>query len=374
MAPSSVRDVIIKDDDLVAATHGRGFWIMDDITPLRQLQTKALSSDAYLFKPQTATRVRWSMNPDTPLPPDFPAGENPPDGAVINYYLQSAATSSMTLEIKDAAGKTVRSYSSSEKPEPIDPMLNIPTYWVRPPQTLSAAAGMHRFLWNMHYADIPGLDPEYPISAVPHNTVPQPSGAWALPGTYTVVLTVNGKSYSQPLTVRMDPRVKTPPAALQAQFSTSQEVSARLRTLAPAAMQAAELRKQLQERLKSAPAGSETATTITAFNEQMNSVLGAGGRRPGPANDQPTLAGLRTKYLALLGTLQEADDAPTTQTENGIAEVEQQFPQVMSKWQDMKDKQLPLLNEKLKAANLPEINLAEPDAHASASAQDKDEE
>jgi photosystem II stability/assembly factor-like uncharacterized protein len=374
MAPSSVRDVIIKDDDLIAATHGRGFWIMDDITPLRQLQTKALSSDAYLFKPQTATRVRWSMNPDTPLPPDFPAGENPPDGAVINYYLQSAATSSMTLEIKDAAGKTVRSYSSSEKPEPIDPMLNIPTYWVRPPQTLSAAAGMHRFLWNMHYADIPGLDPEYPISAVPHNTVPQPSGAWALPGTYTVVLTVNGKSYSQPLTVRMDPRVKTPPAALQAQFSTSQEVSARLRTLAPAAMQAAELRKQLQERLKSAPAGSETATTITAFNEQMNSVLGAGGRRPGPANDQPTLAGLRTKYLALLGTLQEADDAPTTQTENGIAEVEQQFPQVMSKWQDMKDKQLPLLNEKLKAANLPEINLAEPDAHASASAQDKDEE
>jgi hypothetical protein len=172
----------------------------------------------------------------------------------------------------------------------------------------------------------------------------------------------------------MDPRVKTPPAALQAQFSTSQEISARLRTLAPAATQAAELRKELQERLKSAPAGSETAASISSLNEWMNTVLGAGGRRPGSANDQPTLAGLRTKYLALLGTLQEADDAPTTQTENGIAEVEQQFPQVMSKWQEMKDKQLPLLNEKLKAANLPEIKLAEPDAHAGASAQDKDEE
>jgi hypothetical protein len=113
---------------------------------------------------------------------------------------------------------------------------------------------------------------------------------------------------------------------------------------------------------------------VIAFNEQMSSVLGAAGRRPGPANDQPTLAGLRVKYLALLGVLQEADDAPTTQTENGIAEVEQQFPQVMKQWQDMKDKQLPALNEKLKAANLPEIKLAAPDSHATASAQDKDEE
>ncbi len=374
MAPSSVRDVIIKDDDLVAATHGRGFWIMDDITPLRQVEQKTISSNAYLFKPQTATRVRWSMNPDTPLPPDFPAGENPPDGAVINYYLQSASTSPVTLEIKDAGGKVVRSYSSTEKPEPIDPMLNIPTYWVRPPQTLSAEAGMHRFLWNMHYADIPGLDPEYPISAVPHNTVPQPSGAWATPGTYTVVLTVNGQNYSQPLTVRMDPRVKTPPAAWQAQFSTSQEITQRLLTLVPAATQAADVRKQLQDRLKSAPAGSEIAAAVAAFNEQMNNVLGAAGRRPGPANDQPTLAGLRVKYLTLLGALQEADDAPTTQTENGIAEVEQQFPQVMKQWQNVKDTQLPALNEKLKAANLSEIKLAAPDPHATVSAQDKDEE
>ena len=90
MAASSVRDVIIKDDDLVAATHGRGFWILDNITPLRQFDQKVTSADAFLFKPQTAIRVRWDMNTDTPLPPDFPAGENPPDGAVIDYYLQSA--------------------------------------------------------------------------------------------------------------------------------------------------------------------------------------------------------------------------------------------------------------------------------------------
>src|SRR5207302_7389864 len=129
MAPSSVRDVIIKDDDLVAATHGRGFWILDDITPLRQIDQKIISAEAFLFKPQSAVRVRWDMNTDTPLPPDFPAGENPPDGAVIDYYLQTAASGPVTLEIKDAAGKTVRKYYSADKPEPIDHMVNIPTYW-----------------------------------------------------------------------------------------------------------------------------------------------------------------------------------------------------------------------------------------------------
>src|SRR5260221_12547133 len=114
--------------------------------------------EAFLFKPQTAIRVRWDMNTDTPLPPDFPAGENPPDGAVIDYYLQSASSSPVTLEIKDAAGKTVRKDSSPDNPEPADPMLNIPAYWVRPPQTLSAAAGAHRFLWDMHFPNVPGVE------------------------------------------------------------------------------------------------------------------------------------------------------------------------------------------------------------------------
>ncbi|MGZ4879237.1 MAG: WD40/YVTN/BNR-like repeat-containing protein, partial [Candidatus Angelobacter sp.] len=224
MAASSVRDVIIKDDDLVAATHGRGFWILDDITPLRQFDQKVTSADAFLFKPQTALRIRWNMNTDTPLPPDFPAGENPPDGAVIDYYLQSASSSPVTLEIKDAAGKTVRKYSSADKPEPADPMLSIPAYWVRPPQTLSAAAGTHRFLWDMHYPNVPGVEAEYPIAAIPHNTAPQPTGPWAMPGQYTVALTANGKTYSQPLTIKMDPRVKTSPAGLQQQFKLSNDL------------------------------------------------------------------------------------------------------------------------------------------------------
>src|SRR5205085_3560077 len=128
MAASSVRDLIIKNDDLVAATHGRGFWILDDITPLRYLDAGVASADAFLFKPQLAYRVRWDMNTDTPLPPDFPAGENPPDGAVINYQLKSDASGPVTLEIRDSSGTVVRRHSSADPVPPVDPMLEIPAY------------------------------------------------------------------------------------------------------------------------------------------------------------------------------------------------------------------------------------------------------
>src|SRR5205085_6140473 len=128
MAASSVRDLIIKGDYLCAATHGRGFWILDDITPLRQWSAKIAGSSAFLFKPQTAMRVRWNTNSDTPIPPDESAGENPPDGAAIDYYLGSGTSGVVTLEIKDAAGQTVRRYSSADPLPTPDPMLQIPQY------------------------------------------------------------------------------------------------------------------------------------------------------------------------------------------------------------------------------------------------------
>src|SRR5262249_7368009 len=147
---------------------------------------------------------------------------------------QSTATGLVTLEIKDSSGKTVRKYSSTDKAEPINPKLNIPAYWVRPSRVLSADAGMHRWLWDRHYPDVPGVESEYPIAAIPHNTAPQPTGPWVMPGQYTVVLTVNGKSYSQPLTIKIDPRVKTPAAGLQQQFKLSSDVYTKLLSLSPA--------------------------------------------------------------------------------------------------------------------------------------------
>ncbi|HET9183554.1 MAG TPA: glycoside hydrolase [Candidatus Angelobacter sp.] len=376
MPASSVRDVIVKNDDLAAGTHGRGFWILDDITPLRQIDQKVLSSQAHLFKPQTAMRVRWDTNTDTPLPPDFPAGQNPPDGAIIDYYLQSAPSGPVTLEIKDRTGKMVRKYSSADKPQPIDPMLNIPTYWVRPPQVLSAEAGMHRFLWDMHYPDVPGAEKQYPIAAVPHNTAPQPTGPWVMPGNYTVVLTVDGKSYSQPLTVKMDPRVKTPTAGLQQQFAMSDQAYNRLLTLVPAVDQGTQLRKQVEDRLKVAPEGSEAAAALTQLNNRLNAVLGPPRQRFAPPSNAPSLSALRAKYGALFGMLQEADVAPTTEAKIALAQIEKQLPPLLRQWQELKTRDLPAANQKLKSAGQPELTLAalNPNARAVVSARDKDEE
>jgi hypothetical protein len=206
MPATSIRDLVIKDDDLVIGTHGRSFWILDDITPLRQMYNQLANQPAILFKPQTTYRVRWSMYPDTPVPPDEPAGQNPPDGAIINYYLGSIATS-VQLEITDSKGTIVRKYASTDTMYSI-PDNNVPSYWIRPQQILSGNAGAHRFMWDMHYQPL-NVPPLYPISATPMNTAPDPTSPWVMPGVYKARLTVDGKIYNQSFTVKMDPRVKT---------------------------------------------------------------------------------------------------------------------------------------------------------------------
>lgn len=372
MPASSVRDIIIKNDDLAAATHGRGFWILDDITPLRQLDQKVVSSEAFLFKPQTAIRVRWDMNTDTPLPPDFPAAENPPDGAVIDYYLQSAASGPVTLEIHDGANKVVRRYSSTDPVEPIDPMLPIPTYWVRPPQQLSSAAGMHRFLWDLHYPPVPGIEAEYPIAAVPHNTAPQATSPWVLPGQYTVVLTVNGKSYSQPLTVQMDPRVKTPATGLAQQFKLSQQLYNELLTVVPASDQASAVLKQLKDLQKQAQ--GNVLVAVNTLNEKLQTLSGGRPRRPGLGTESASLGGMRTRLSTLFGVLQEVDEAPTTQATAGVTELERELPPVMQQWQAIKTKDIPALNTQLRNANLPEIKLETSSPGSKATSVSKDED
>ena len=242
---TSMRDLEIKGDDLIVATHGRGFWILDSISALRQFKDK--TNDAVLFHPQTALRVRWNNNTDTPIPPDEPATGNPPDGAIFDYILPSTTTGPVTLEIRDAAGKTIRTFSSADPVPPTDPKLAIPTYWLRAPRTLAGTPGLHRYVWDMHLAPIPNVNAEYPIAAVPHNTEPASSSPWVQPGQYAVVLTANGRSSTQPLTVQMDPRVKTPAAALTEQFVASKQLYDDARSLAEAANHADALREQLNQ-------------------------------------------------------------------------------------------------------------------------------
>ena len=218
MPATSIRDLVIKDDDIVVGTHGRSFWILDNITALRQLTGSLTTSATILFKPQRAYRVRWNMNPDTPLPQEEPAGQNPPDGAMIDYYLASNSTD-ISLEIADAKGTVVRKYTSKDTLYTV-PENNVPPYWLRPQQILSGAAGSHRFLWDMHYTPL-NLTATFPIAATYMNTAPSATSPWVMPGSYKARLTVNGKVIVQSFEILLDPRVKTAAKDLQLQHDVS---------------------------------------------------------------------------------------------------------------------------------------------------------
>jgi hypothetical protein len=209
MPATSIRDLVIHEDDLVVGTHGRGFWILDDMSPLRQMTAEVAAESAYLFDPRTTYRLPRDTNDDTPLPPEEPAGKNPPDGAILYYYLKSAAPGPVTLEVFDG-DRLVRRFTSTDTPQPPNPDLDVPTWWLRPFHALSAEAGMHRFIWDLHAAPIParggrrGGD-EPPISAIFQDT-PVGQGEWMPPGSYTVKLTVGERSWTQTLVVKADPR------------------------------------------------------------------------------------------------------------------------------------------------------------------------
>ena len=289
MPATSVRDLVIKDDDLVIGTHGRSFWILDNVTPLRQAAAARDARDAFLFEPAAAWRVRWNMNTDTPLPPEEPAGKNPPDGAMIDYWLKQPA-SGVVLEIVDASGALLRKYSSIDPPaytvESEASRVNFPSWWVQPPVTLPSASGLHRFVWDLKYAPPRAFSYSYPIAAIPHDTPREPLGLSVQPGTYTVRLTAQGRTLERPLVVKMDPRVKTPAADLQMQFDLSKSLYDGINRVHD------EIARQRQIRGTAPAAAGETA-----------------------------LLRLHGQMLSMLGLLQDADVKPTTQAVAAVREL-----------------------------------------------------
>ncbi len=199
LPPSSMRDLQIKDDDLLVATHGRGFWVLDDITALRQLDRQAAGADAILFRPAEAVKLPEPSEQGTPLPKDEPFAENPPTGAVIDYYLKTAASAPVTLEVLDASGAVVRRFASDDRPAPRDPnTLAVQIVWAPQAEPLPATAGMHRWVWDLRGSAPP---------AQTGRSGGRGRGApIAPPGRYSVRLTVDGKTFTQPLIVRQDPR------------------------------------------------------------------------------------------------------------------------------------------------------------------------
>jgi len=342
---TSMRDLWIHDNDLIVGTHGRSFWVLDDISPLRQVNAAMAEQSAALLRPAAAYRVRYNTNTDTPLPPDEPFAENPPDGAVIDYYLRQAAAGPVTLEILDAKGKPVRRYASNDAPEVSEAdmkALSIPVWWVRPPRVLPASAGMHRWVWDLRYATPDSLRREYPISAIPHNTPRSPQGPRVLPGTYTVKLTADGKTYSAALTLKMDPRVKTPASALQQMFDAQVKL-ARIMTETSRAVRQARSAQQQIEKL-SRDGG---AVTLEAIGKRIKAELEGGGFS-GPAPAAATLMSLNGQASALYGDVDSADAAPSAALAAAVEKVAGEYPAVKARWTG-------LLAE-LKAAR-PEIQL-----------------
>ena len=346
---TSVRDLTLKNDDLVVATHGRGFWILDNITPLRQFTKN--QRENFLFKPETALRVRWNLNTDTPLPPDEPAGENPPDGAMIDYFLSADASGPVTLEIKNASGQLVRHYSSADAPAEADPKkLRIPAYWIRPFQPLSSKAGKHRFLWDMHYTPVPDVEPQFPIAAQYRNTAPTPTSPWVMPGDYTVTLTVNGKSFSQPLEVKMDPRVKASVADLQDQFDLSQQLYRLRLKLAPIGKNFDEITDQLLKLKAQAAEQPAVAEKLEAF---VKSLMQFGP--PHPREGAPPTLFVLDSVEKLFEAIQGVDAAPTAAVKATVSDIQTKVGPFMEAWRKSLDHDLPALNQQLKEAGFPEI-------------------
>ncbi len=382
MPAISVRDIQIKDDssclcsDLVAATHGRGFYILDDITPLRQMAAAKAASATFLFKPAIAVRVRFATNDPTPWPPELPAGENPPAGAILDYYLAAPSSGPVLLEIVDAAGRVVRSYSSAESAPSPDPALDpdaynricqqtpsaphcaVPLYWAAPPTVLSAQPGAHRFTWDMRYSPITGsgglpADDDAATGVVPHRSYPAVNAPWAPPGSYTVRLTTGGKSVTQPLTVRLDPRVKTSAAGLAQLAALSRKmyygaVSAHL----------ADVRARALVARLDAASGSDAAVFKTQIEAlapapSTNARRDAGGGAA--AKSAPTLGTTKDSLLAAAMTMQGADVAPTATEIAACARAQAQLVAVLARWKTLETSGLSALNAKRKAAGQPPI-------------------
>jgi hypothetical protein len=239
--------------------------------------------------------VRWNENTDTPLPIDEPAGRNPPDGAVLDYYLTRTPAPPVVLEILDGAGRSVRRFSSGDAPAPPDSGLNIPSWWIRPPAAPGAEAGMHRFVWDLHEVPPAVLHHEYPIAAVEHDTPREPRGRWVLPGRYTVRLTVDGRSFTQPLTVRLDPRLRGAAGALARQFALAGRLVDALRRDSAAL----ERVRALLRDLRSARERAAGPTAPPDSLEQQTTVV---------VSD---LSRLNGRLADLYGVVEGADAAPT---------------------------------------------------------------
>ncbi len=347
---TSMRDLAIHEDDLIVATHGRGFWILDDIARLRELSPAHLQ-DVFMPTPAPAWRAMRSTWSDTPIPPDEPTAANPPAGAVLEYYLPRDVQGIVSLEVLDADGALVRRYASNDPLTPSAEELAaqlIPPYWVATPTRLATSAGMHRWVWDLHYAAPLATTHGYPISAVPHATPRGPEGPRALPGKYRVRLSVAGRSSEVPLLVRADPRVLTDGASLAAQLRLAQKLVGLVSDSTRALLEATSVREQV----KALKADAKLAGALQEFDAGVAKLLEA--PMPVPVDAPRLLPALQDDFASLYAEVTRSDAAPTAAQVAAVTATEAAFAAPQAAWAKLRVG-IPALNARLKAAHLAPI-------------------
>jgi photosystem II stability/assembly factor-like uncharacterized protein len=342
-------DMEIHGDDLVLSTYGRGLWILDDLSPVRQLSPEALSAPAYLFKPATALRVRWDTYQDTPLPIETPTGKNPPDGVILDYYLKAAQPGDATITIRDANGGVVRKFTAVST-EPDLPLPNVPEYWFAKPGVVDQTQGLHRFVWDLRY-ESPRVLPasyfgpileytEYTLAdhAIPYETPrQQPQGPLVVPGMYTVELTAAGKTVRRPLEVKIDPRVHATQADLEAQLALARRILSGVEASYSMFQDVKTLSAAVQERKKSQPGST------AEIEKKMEAVQEGTKAAPG-------LGPLNRDLSRLLNSVEGADQRPTAPQIQAVVEKCEALAKTLQLWET--------LNTGLKADNPLKLPLA----------------
>jgi hypothetical protein len=361
-----VTDFTIHGDDLVAATFGRGLWIIDDISPLREMDAKVSASLVHVFKPQTAMRVRWDNHEETPLLPEFPASENPPDGAILHYYLKSAAKGEVTLDVLDSRGNRVRHYSSSP-PVASGLLGNAPDYWFARPTVLASTPGLHRFVWDLRAEDpltltygYFGGKLDYIEYTLPDHSIPgqtprqQPPGALLPPGTYKIVLSVDGKQYPQKLDVVLDPRVRASASDLAEQWNLARSSSAAMEASFNAYNEYAALQSAItlrQTSLKDNPQAKDLLEALAKLEKNATSAGEGSTKAPGigPMNRDIS------RYFVMV---ESADMKPAASAQRVTHDACVALRKNLDTWQQINAETIPALNKQLETFHLADLPVA----------------
>ncbi|MDE2052271.1 MAG: hypothetical protein KGJ72_14765, partial [Gammaproteobacteria bacterium] len=344
---AQVNDLLVHGDDLIAATQGRAIWILDDVTPLRQLSAAVLAAPAHLFAPEVAWRVHPNNNKDTPLPPETPEGRNPPAGAVIDYWLGKGTQGAVTLEVYSFTGQLVRRFSSDEAPGRIEANRYFGEEWLRPAERLSSAPGMHRFVWNLRYARPQAISYDYSIAAVFGEDTPTAvDGPFVLPGIYSIVLTAGGQQYRAPLIVQLDPRVHTSGADLRTLLTFSQSLCAALERAGTAYQGEKSAHDELEALARRLNATHGDHALLGAVEKLRDATADHGG--------DTDLGAISGRISGLEADAESADLAPTPADSEVFDQESKALDQAVHAWQEDQSA-IRKLNVRLRRAGEPPI-------------------